>query len=100
MKSLGTVAQVVPELHIVKEMGVAIYDIHGYHVFRQWKSTQLQLRLVADTTVTTQPTQGETENQFILDKLRPPAKSDLARKCKVEKPKAPTAQTKKSKLLY
>ena len=53
--------------------------------------------LVADTTVTTQPTQGETGNQSILDKLRSPTKSDLARKRKVEKPKAPTAQTKKRK---
>ena len=32
-----------------------------------------------------------------MDKLRPLAKSDLARKHKVEKPKAPTMQTKKHK---
>ena len=33
----------------------------------------------------------------VLDKLKAPTKSDLARKRKIEKPKAPTAQTKKHK---
>ena len=33
----------------------------------------------------------------VLDKLKAPTKSDLARKRKIEKPKMPTAQTKKHK---
>ena len=41
------------------------------------------------------------ESQFsacsVLGNLKAPTKSDLARKCKIEKPKTPTAQTKKHK---
>ena len=55
--------------------------------------------LARDHDISPVPVVGECQSSTcsILDKLKAPTKSDLARKRKIEKPKTPTAQTKKHK---
>ena len=55
--------------------------------------------LARDRDISPVPVVGESQSSTcsILDKLKAPTKTDLARKRKIEKPKTPTAQTKKHK---
>ena len=58
--------------------------------------------LARDHDISPIPVVGESQSSTcsILDKLKAPTKSDLARKRKIEKPKTPTAQTKIRRRLF
>ena len=58
--------------------------------------------LARDHDISPIPVLGESQSSTcsILDKLKAPTKSDLARKRKIEKPKTPTAQTKIRRRLF